>query len=52
MALVIEAIDESRPVRTTRTLCLYYGEQNGDAMRDPEMCFELGRAGGAPLNPY
>ena len=24
----------------------HYGEQNGDAIRDPEMYFELGFAGG------
>jgi hypothetical protein len=30
----------------------HYGEQNGDLMRDPEMCFELGLAGGAHLNPF
>jgi hypothetical protein len=30
----------------------HYGRQNGDAMRDPEMCFEIGYAGGAHLNPY
>jgi hypothetical protein len=30
----------------------HYGLQNGDLMRDPEMCFELGLAGGAHLNPF
>jgi hypothetical protein len=30
----------------------HYGEQNGDAMRDPEMCFELGFAGSAHLIPF
>ena len=30
----------------------HYGEQNGDAMRDPEMCFELSAAAGTHLNPF
>ena len=30
----------------------HYGEQNGDLMRDPEMCFELGLVQGAHLNPF
>ena len=30
----------------------HYGEQNGDLMRDPEMCFELGFAVGAHLTPF
>src|SRR6202789_824402 len=51
MALVIEATDESGPCGLPAISVCHYGEQNGDAMRDPEMCFECGLAGGAPLNP-
>ena len=46
MALVIEAMDESGPCGLPAISVAHYGEQNGDAMRDPEMCFELGMAGG------
>jgi hypothetical protein len=52
MALVIEATDESGPCGLPSISVCHYGEQNGDAMRDPEMCFELGLAGGAHLNPF
>jgi hypothetical protein len=52
MALVIEATDESGPCGLPALSVCHYGEQNGDAMRDPEMCFELGFAGGAHLNPF
>ena len=52
MALVIEATDESGPCGLPAISVSHYGEQNGDAMRDPEMLFELGFAGGAHLNPY
>jgi hypothetical protein len=52
MALVIEATDESGPCGLPAISVAHYGEQNGDAMRDPEMCFELGFAGGAHLNPF
>lgn len=52
MALVIEATDESGPCGLPALSVCHYGQQNGDAMRDPEMCFELGLAGGAHLNPY
>jgi len=41
MALVIEAIDESGPCGLPALSVCHYSEQNGDAMRDPEMCFEL-----------
>ena len=44
MALVIEATDESGPCGLPSISVAHYGEQNGDLMRDPEMCFELGRA--------
>ncbi len=52
MALVIEAIDESGPCGLPSISVAHYGEQNGDLMRDPEMCFELGLAGGAHLNAF
>jgi hypothetical protein len=52
MALVIEATDESGPCGLPAISVCHYGEQNGDAMRDPEMCFELGLAGGPHLNPF
>jgi len=41
MALVIEATDESGPCGLPSISVAHYGEQNGDLMRDPEMCFEL-----------
>jgi hypothetical protein len=52
MALVIEATDGSGPCGLPAISVCHYGEQNGDLMRDPEMCFELGLAGGAHLNPF
>ena len=52
MALVIEATDDSGPCGLPALSVAHYGEQNGDLMRDPEMCFELGLAGGAHLNPF
>jgi hypothetical protein len=52
MALVIEATDESGPCGLPVLSVCHYGEQNGDLMRDPEMCFELGLAGGAHLNAF
>lgn len=53
MELVIEAMDESGPCGLPALSVCHYGEQNGDAMRDPEMCFELSFAGGeASLNPF
>ena len=52
MELVIEAMDESGPCGLPALSVAHYGEQNGDPMRDPEMCFELGFAGGAHLNPF
>ena len=52
MALVIEVTDESGPCGLPVVSVCHYGEQNGDLMRDPEMCFELGFAGGAHLNPF
>ena len=52
MALVIEATDESGPCGLPSISIAHYGEQNGDLMRDPEMCFELGFAAGPHLEPY
>ena len=52
LPLVIEAVDESGPLGLRAHSVCHYGEQNGDAMRDPEMCFELGFAGGPHLIPY
>ena len=40
MALVIEAIERG-PLGLPGLSVAHYGEQNGDLMRDPEMCFEL-----------
>ena len=51
-ALVIEATDESGPCGLPSISVAHYGEQNGDLMRDPEMCFEFGLAGAAHLNPF
>ena len=52
MQLVIEAMDDSGPMGLPALSVAHYGEQNGDAMCDPEMCFELGIGGGAHLNPF
>jgi hypothetical protein len=52
MELVIEAMDESGPMGLPALSVAHYGEQNGDLMRDPEMCFELGLAGGVHLDPF
>jgi len=52
MELVIEAMDESGPMGLPALSVAHYGLQNGDLMRDPEMCFELGLAGGTHLNPF
>jgi hypothetical protein len=52
MELVIEAMDESGPNGLPAVSVAHYGEQNGDLMRDPEMCFELGLAGGPHLNAF
>ena len=51
MELVIEAMDESGPMGLPALSVAHYGEQNGDLMRDPEMCFELGMAGGRAPDP-
>ncbi len=52
MALVIEAIDEAGPCGLPSISVAHYGEQNGDAMRDPEMCFELAFTHGVILDPF
>lgn len=41
MELVLEAMGESGPCGFPALSLAHYGEQNGDPMRDPEMCFEL-----------
>jgi hypothetical protein len=53
MALVIEA-PERGPLGLPGISVAHYGEQNGDPMRDPEMCFELGKPIGSKLilDPY
>jgi hypothetical protein len=43
MELVIEAMDESGPCGLPAVSVAHYGELNGDAMRDPEMCFEVSK---------
>jgi hypothetical protein len=52
MELVIEAVDESGPCGLPAISVAHYGKLNGDAMRDPEMCFELGAACGLHLDPF
>ncbi len=52
MPLVIEGMDESGSMGLPAISVAHYGEQNGDLMRDPEMCFELGIGGGPHLNPF
>jgi hypothetical protein len=54
MTLVIEATPEPGPLGLPAISVAHYGEQNGDPMRDPEMCFELGKPIGSKLvlDPY
>ena len=52
MELVIEATDESGPCGLPSISVAHYGEQNGDLMRDPEMCFELASEEGPQLDPF
>jgi len=52
LPLCIEATDESGPCGLPALSVCHYGEQNGDLMRDPEMMFEFGLAGGAHLDPF
>lgn len=50
--LVIEAMDESGPCGLPAISVSRYSEVNGDLMRDPEMCFELGFVGSAHLTVF
>jgi hypothetical protein len=50
--LVIEATDDSGPCGLPVLSVAHFGLQNGDLLRDPVMCFELGCAGGAHLSPF
>jgi len=54
MALVIEAVPEPGPLGAPAISIAHYGEQNGDLMRDPEMCFELANplGKGWTMTPY
>jgi hypothetical protein len=52
MELVIEAMDESGPCGLPSISVAHYGVLNGDLMRDPEMCFEIGASCGLHLNPF
>ncbi len=53
MVLVVEAIGTG-PMGLPALSVAHYGEQNGDLMRDPEMCFELclPLGGKACLDPF
>ena len=50
LPLVIEATPEPGPLGLPGLSVAHYGKQNGDPMRDPEMCFELSKA--VHLDPY
>ena len=52
LPLVIEAMDESGPCGRPAISVAHYGKQNGDAMRDPEMCFEVEFTDGGNLDPF
>ena len=54
MALVIEAVPEPGPLNLPAISVAHYGEQDGDLMRDPEMCFELAKPplSGVGLSAY
>lgn len=52
LELVIEAMDGAGPLGLPAISVPHYGQQNGDPMRDPEMCFGVGSAGGAHLDPF
>ncbi len=52
MELVLEALDESGPMGLPAVSVAHYGTLNGDLMRDPEMCFELGLAGAPHLSAF
>ena len=53
MLLVIESLGEPGPNGHRALSIAHYGEQNGDAMRDPEICAEVVvENGAAKLWPY
>jgi hypothetical protein len=52
LALVIASMNESGPRGLPAISVAHYGELNGDAVRDPEMCFEVDFAGGVNLDPF
>ena len=54
MLLIIEAMPASGPLGLPAISVAHYGEQNGDLMRDPEMCFELAKPcdGRIIFDPY
>jgi hypothetical protein len=52
LELVIEALDDSGPCGLPAICVAHYSELNGDAMRDPEMRFELGTAGDSHLSAF
>jgi hypothetical protein len=54
MALVIEATPQPGPLGLPGLSIAHYGKQNGDPMRDPEMCFELSKPvfSRLSLDPY
>ena len=52
MELVIEAMDESGPMGLPAISVRSLWRTERRAMRDPEMCFELGLAGGAHLSAF
>lgn len=53
MPLVIESLAEPGPNGHRALSIAHYGEQNGDAMRDPEICAEVVvENGAAKLWPY
>src|SRR5580693_137571 len=54
IALVIEATPEPGPLGLPAISVAHYGEQNGDLMRDPEMCFEFSKpiGGELTLDPF
>src|SRR5260370_39657662 len=53
MLLVIESLGEPGPDGHRALSIAHYGEQNGDAMRDPEICAEnVIESGAIKLRPY
>ncbi len=51
MRLVIEVLPERGPDGHIVVSVAHYGEQNGDAMRDPEMLFEVVERGAVEPSP-